>query len=715
MAELLLELLSEEIPARMQTPMAENLQKSMKEWLDKENLFFSSIKSFSTPRRLVLSIEGLSLTQEDITTEKRGPRIDAPQQALDGFLRSTGLTKNQLTTRDTGKGEFYFAITEQKGRPTKDVLVEALQNILPSLTWPKSMRWGDHEVRWVRPLKSILAVFGGDILPITFGPITAGNSTQGHRFLSPNSFKATDLNSYKSGLEKRFVTLDEQIRKRYILEEARKLASNEGLELLEDNNLLTEVAGLVEYPQVLLGKIDDDFMDLPEEVLISSIRTHQKYFCLRNKQGELSSHFIVVSNMKTEDGGKQIVAGNERVLRARLSDACFFRNQDRKTSLSTLTAGLERVVFHAKLGTVADKTNRITSLAKYLAVWIPHADLPKVTRAATLCKTDLVSEMVGEFPELQGIMGRYYALDAGEDSSVANAIQEHYAPLGPSDTCPTQAVSIAISIADKVDSLVGLFAIDEKPTGSKDPFALRRAALGVIRIILENRLSIPLRLVLEQSIKSYPSSVFRLDRNDDNNDDKGTRKLLNKLTGKRTKPADVVDELLVFFGDRLKALLKADNVRHDLISSVFDNGEEDDLLRAVCRVAALDRFLKTDDGENLLAAYRRAANIVRIEEKKDERPYRGTPSKALLTAISEEDLFEALTESRDKIKRALKDDKFEKSMEILANLRAPIDAFFDDVQVNCDDNDTRKNRLKLLALLREQCNDIACFDLIETP
>ncbi len=693
----------------MQQPMAENLRKQMQERLDSEGIFNTGAETYVTPRRLVLSVQGLSLTQEDSVTERRGPRTDAPKKAIDGFLRSTGLTLEELEKRRSDKGEFYYAVIKQEGRPTRDVVMEAVNDIVPALTWPKSMRWGDGDARWVRPLRNICCVFGAEVMPFEMAGLSSNSQSFGHRFLAPDSFAVKNFKAFKKDLEQRSVILSTEKRKEIILERARELAVEKSLELLEDVGLLDEVAGLVEWPEVLIGSIDEEFMDVPEEVLVSSIRTHQKYFCLRYKKGagagRIAPYFIVVSNMKTDDNGAGIIAGNERVLRARLADATFFWNQDRKTPLEERVDDLKRVVFHAKLGSVADKVARIRADAKLLAVWVPHAGLEQVDRAALLCKTDLVTEMVGEFPDLQGLMGYYYAHDAGEPDEVAGAIREHYSPLGPNDTCPNSPVSAAVSIADKIDTLAGLFAIDEKPTGSKDPFALRRAALGIIRVILENKLSVPLKILIDHALKQYPSSLFK--QVEESDEGKKRRKK------RKVKPADVTAELLEFFSDRLKALLKAENVRHDLISAVFDGGSEDDMLRLVNRVAALTSFLATEDGENLLAAYRRAGNIVRIEEKNDNVPYKGNPAKSLLEQEEERILLDRMNSIKSEIKKALKEDRFEAAMSVLATLRKPVDDFFDNVTVNCDNPDLRRNRLKLLSQMRDSFHDIANFDRIE--
>lgn len=708
MAELVLELLSEEIPARMQKPMAEHLKKLVSDRLEKESVYSSKVKTFITPRRLVLFIDGLSISQESTVTERKGPRTDAPEKAVEGFMRSAGISRDQLTKRTTDNGEFYFAVKEQKSRKTGEIIKEVLEEILPSLTWPKSMRWGSHNTKWVRPLKNICCVFGSEILPIKFGHLESNNKSEGHRFLSSGQFEVADFKSYRDELKKRKVLLNANDRIERIIMQTELLASQNNLTMLSDEALMEEVAGLVEWPEVLLGNIDKDYMNVPEEVLISSIRTHQKYFCLRDKNGKLAPNFLVVSNMETSDEGKSIIAGNERVLRARLSDANFFWNQDKKIALKDKISNLDKITFHARLGTIGEKTTRIQATAKFLAVWIPHAHLDLVEYAAKLCKADLTTEMVGEFPELQGIMGYYYAKENDEKKEVAEAIKDHYSPAGPNDDCPKTPVSIAIAIADKIDSLVGLFAIDEKPTGSKDPFALRRAALGVIRIILENRLSVPLKILFEHALKQYPKTLFKQTK--ENGEKK--KKLLPKKTLK-VNPNEVVADLLAFFEDRLKYLLKSENARHDLIAAVFSGGREDDLLRVVQRVAALTNFLATEEGKNLLAAYKRATNIVRIEEKKDNVIYKGIPSKTLLDQKEEKDLNIILSKVKTPIKNALKESQFEDAMKILAQLNNPINAFFDNVTVNSDKPDLRKNRLKLLSQMREILHEIADFSLIE--
>ena len=707
MAELLLELFSEEIPARMQMPMAENIRNDFAERVKKEGLFVKSVHSYVTPRRIVIIAEGLSITQEDKTEERRGPRADAPQQAIDGFLKSTGLKKSQLEIRKTDKGDFYFGVVHQKGRPTKEVLKSVIESLLANVTWPKSMRWGSYETRWVRPLHNIVCVFGGEVLPVKFGHLTANDNSYGHRFLGPEAFKVREFKQYEMQLARQKVVLDTERRKAKIWEQAQKLAAEHGLFVQQDDGLLEEVAGLVEYPNVMLGSIDKLLMRVPDQVLISSIRTHQKYFVTRDKKGHLAPHFIFVSNMETSDGGKAIIAGNERVLRARLSDAAFFWSQDRRKKLEEWAEGLDKVIFHAKLGTVAEKVERITGLAKLLDVWVPHAHFDLTERAAKICKADLVTGMVGEFPDLQGIMGYYYAKDQGEKEEIALAIKEHYSPLGPNDIIPTAPVSVAIALADKVDTLAGMFTIGEKPTGSKDPYALRRAALGMINIILENKLSLPLKILFDRALHNYPKSI-RVTKKDEDN--KG---ILDKLTGGKVKPKELVDELLDFFVDRLKAGLKGRGVRHDLIEAVFDTDHEDDFTRLVKRVEALDNFLKSENGANLLAGYKRASNILRIEEKKDGTTYGGRVNTDVFDQVEEEKLFTAIRDTHDSIKAAVKDNDFVRAMDLLATLRRTVDEFFDEVTVNVENEDIRKNRLVLLAYLRKIFDLVANFEKID--
>jgi glycyl-tRNA synthetase beta chain len=696
MSELLLELFSEEIPARMQVAAAEELQRLVTLKLTDARLSFARAEAHVTPRRLALFVDQLPAKQPDLLEERKGPRVGAPDQAVQGFLRSAGLmVLDQCEVRTIGNAEFYFAVRKIAGRKTAEVLPEIIVAAARELSWPKSMRWGAATFRYVRPLHSIVALFGGRTLKggLDLGGSTLvfGNTTRGHRFLSPRSFRVKSIADYEEKLRSASVLLDREERKRAIAEGAAELAEREGLRVADDPALLEEVAGLVEWPIALMGSIDRGFMSLPREVLTTTMRANQKYFALEGADRALAPRFIVVANTPATDRGLAIVAGNERVLRARLSDARFFWDQDRKLRLEERVPRLHEVVFHAKLGTVGDKVARLQILAAELAAYIPGAYADRVRSAALLCKADLVTGMVGEFPELQGIMGRYYALHEGEDPSVADAIAEHYAPLGPSDRCPKAPVSVAVALADKLDTLVGFFAIGERPTGSRDPFALRRAALGVIRLVVENRLRVPLakafavahRLDAQQRGGSWEGDKF----------DAG--------------------ELLAFFADRLKVHLREKGVRHDLITAVMALGGEDDLVRLLARVDALAAFLAKEDGANLLTAYRRASNIVRIEEKKDGVVYDGGVDAVLLGEREERDLFEGLGRVGNEIGGSLVNEDFAGAMAALARLRPPVDAFFDKVTVNCEDTKLRENRLKLLAGIRKALGGVADFSKIE--
>ena len=688
MADLLLEIFSEEIPARMQARAAEDLKRLVCDGLTAAGLEYESAAAYVTPRRLALSVEGLPLTQPDVTEERRGPRVGAPEQALAGFLKANNLASiDACEQRDTGKGVFYFLTVEKRGAATQDVLPELLVEAIRKLPWPKSMIWGEADFRWVRPLQSILCLFNGQALPgrLDLGggrEILFGDRTRGHRFLAPAELTVDNAEDYKAKLKAAKVILDPAERRAAILSQAEALAARAGLVLKQDDALLEEVTGLVEWPVALMGRIDEAFMDVPPEVLTTSMRAHQKYFAVETKSGDLAPHFVVISNMEPSDGGAVIIGGNERVLRARLSDAKFFWDQDRKQSLESRLPALSNITFHAKLGTLADKVGRVRALAAHLATLIPGADAKVADRAAQLAKADLVTGMVGEFPELQGIMGRYYARQDGEGEAVAEAIADHYSPLGPSDRCPTAPNSVALALADKLDTLVGFFAIDEKPTGSKDPYALRRAALGIIRLIVENGLRLSLQAVFAKA---------------------------------GAKPA-VVADLMAFFADRLKVAMREQGVRHDLVSAVFALGNEDDLVRLLKRVDALAAFLSSEDGANLLVAYRRAANIVAIEEKKDSRTYEGRADLKLIKArgeVAEAELHGTLGVIEVKIADALKAEDFAAAMAALASLRAPVDRFFESVTVNAEDAELRENRLKLLAKIRDTMNQLADFSKVE--
>ncbi|MBO6521339.1 MAG: glycine--tRNA ligase subunit beta [Rhodospirillales bacterium] len=682
MPELLLEILSEEIPARMQARAAADLKRLVTDGLKAAGLEFSSANAYVTPRRLALVVDGLPEKQPDVSEERRGPKVDAPEQAVNGFKGSLP-DGAVIEERETPKGTFFFALVDTKGAATADVLPDLLSKAMADLPWPKSMRWATYPGRWVRPVHSMICVFGGAVVAAKLGEVTAADTTVGHRFLAPDAITVTDFADYKKKLEAAKVMLDPAERRAKIEADAKALCEKEGLSLKDDQGLLDEVTGLVEWPVTLMGTIDDQFMDLPDEVLSTSMRAHQKYFSTLGKGGKLANRFIVVANTETGDGGKQVVAGNERVLRARLSDAKFFWDQDRAASLASRAPALKDRVFHAKLGTLDEKVDRMQALAALLTTFVPEADKDRVRSAARLAKADLSTGMVGEFPELQGIMGRYYAQHDGEDASVADAIAEHYSPLGPNDTCPTQPVSVCVALADKIDTLVGFFAIDEKPTGSKDPYALRRAALGIIRLVLENGLRLPL------------AKVFA--------DAHGT-------LGTGDNPAD---DLMAFFADRLKVHLREQGVRHDLIDAVFALGGEDDLVRLIKRVEALQQFLATEDGENLLTAYKRAANILRAEEKKDATEYRDAPDPDLLSDDAEKALADALDHAKPAIDNALVAEDFVAAMQALAGLRKPVDTFFDDVTVNADDAALRVNRLKLLNGIRSALDGVADFSKIE--
>tara|TARA_R110002095_G_scaffold216278_1_gene212798 strand:- start:23 stop:2143 length:2121 start_codon:yes stop_codon:yes gene_type:complete len=670
MAELLLELFSEEIPARMQNKAANDLARLVGTGLKEAGLEFEMARGYVSARRLAVVVEGLPTEQLDTFEERRGPRVGAPDKAVEGFLKSAGLTRDQLEERETDKGSFYYAVIESKGRATIEVLPGLLSAAISALPWPKPMKWGDYSARWVRPLHNILCLFDGNTVPLQWEHLSANDQTFGHRFMAPEAIKVKNFADYQARLKCAYVVLDAADRARMIKADATRLAEAEGLTLKDDPALLSEVAGLVEWPESLIGSIDTSFLEVPEEALISAMRSHQKYFSLSAKDGKMAPRFIVVANLRAEDGGKQITAGNERVLSARLSDAKFFWDKDREKSLESRVPDLEKIIFHAKLGTVREKVARIKTLAAEIAPYVPNSDVELADRAALLSKADLTTEMVGEFADLQGLMGRYYALHDGENEAVATAIQEHYSPLGPNDSCPSEPTSVIVALADKIDTLTGFFAIDEKPTGSKDPYALRRAALGVIRLVLENGLRLPLIPIFIESVNLHEiSSAFN------------------------------VNELFDFFIDRLKVHLKEKNVRHDYIAAVIELGD-DDLVRLMARIEALTKFLNSDDGANLLTAYRRAANILRIEEKKDGISYDQAIDESLLTDPAEKSLYNRINEVSSLVEGALAHEEFEAAGTAAARLRMPVDTFFDEVTVNSDDTNLRANRLKLLSGIR---------------
>jgi glycyl-tRNA synthetase beta chain len=700
MPDLLLELFSEEIPARMQGGAARDLEKLVVGALSDRGLLFEAAKSFAGPRRLTLAITGLPAKQPDVSEELKGPKVDAPQAALDGFLRKTGLTKEQLKIEKTPKGDVYLGVVARKGRATAEVLAEILPEAFTKLLWPKSMRFPGSNVRWVRPLHGIVCTFDGEVVPFEFAGVTSGNVTYGHRFLSHGAIEVRRFEDYEEKLRKAHVILDAAERKEIIVHEAKQKAFALGLEVVDDAGLLEEVAGLAEWPVVLIGSIEDEFMELPPEILQTSMRTHQKYFALKDLRGDkLANRFAVVANMIAEDGGKQIIAGNERVLRARLSDAKFFWDQDRKRTLESRVDDLKAIVFHAKLGTQYERVERIEALAGEIAEKI-GADMRKAKRAARLCKADLTTGVVGEFPELQGVMGRYYALHDGEDADVADAIRDHYKPLGPNDAVPTNKISIAVALADKLDQLVGFFAIGEKPTGSGDPYALRRAALGAIRVLISNAVRLPLTNLAGKHAQRIVSA-----------NDVGT-----------------VLELLEFLTTRLLVALSSEGLRTDCVRAVFHNSrnltedeivageaafQNDDMVWLANATRALQAFLKTEDGANLLVAYRRATNILRDEEKRDKTAYDGDPDPELLNAPEEMALFVELATASELIRAEVQRERFVEAMGVMARLRKRVDAFFEHVTVNDKNPELRKNRLLLLSRLRATLHLVADFSKIE--
>jgi glycyl-tRNA synthetase beta chain len=676
-AELLLELFSEEIPARMQARAREDLARLLGGRLGEAGLEFKEIRTYATPRRLTAVVEGLPSRSPDMREEKKGPRVDAPEAAIEGFLKSAGLSSvDQAEKREDKKGVYYVATIEKQGRATAEVVARIVPEIVRNFPWPKSMRWGMGRLRWVRPLHSILCLFDGKTVPFEIDGIASGKQTRGHRFLAPKPFGVTGFDDYSKKLREAYVILDGEERSSRILKDARALAAKEDLTLVEDEALLAENAGLTEWPVVSMGSFEAGFLEVPPEVLSTAMKAHQKCFSLRNKEGALANRFILVANLKAKDGGKAIVAGNERVIAARLADAKFFFDQDRKVMLPDLVPKLKEIVFHEKLGSQYERVQRVWRLAREIAPLV-GAEPDLAERAAILAKADLLSGMVGEFPELQGVMGRYYALDQEEDPTVADAIAAHYKPLGPSDQVPHEPVGIAVALADKLDMLVGFWAIDEKPTGSKDPYALRRAALGVIRTVLENGVRLP---------------------------------LLKQFRAKLDEPE--AQGLLSFFADRLKVHLREQGARHDLVDAVFALGG-DDLLMIVKRVEALGKFLDTEDGANLLTGTKRAINILRIEEKKDGVAYDQALDPDLLKRPEEKALAKAVDQVAKEAAVATEREDFEAAMAAMAKLRAPVDAFFDSVTVNTQDYYLRENRLRLLNRIRATTLTVADFSKIE--
>jgi glycyl-tRNA synthetase beta chain len=700
MPDLLLELFSEEIPARMQAKAAEDLRRMVTDKLVAEGLVYEGAKAFATPRRLALTVHGIPARQADLKDERKGPRVGGAEAAIQGFLKATGLASLDEATiqRDPKKGDFYVALIEKPGRATLDVLAEMLPVIIRTFPWPKSMRWGKRSAKpgalnWVRPLHAITATFGletedPDVVSFSVEDIAAGQTTYGHRFMAPAPFSVRRFEDYEAKLLDAKVVLDPQRRKDTIVTDAKQLAFAQGFDLVEDQALLDEVSGLVEWPVVLMGSFEEEFLKTPAEVIRATIRNNQKCFVVRDpKTGGLAPKFILTANIEASDGGNTIIAGNERVIRARLSDAKFFYETDLKTKLEERLPKFEQIVFHEKLGTQAERIKRIERLAAEIAPLV-GADVVKTARAAKLAKADLLTEVVGEFPEVQGLMGKYYALAQGEDASVAAACEEHYKPQGPTDRVPSDPVSVAVALADKLDTLVGFWAIDEKPTGSKDPYALRRAALGVIRLIADN---------------AHRLSLLKV-----------AKSALSGLQGKGAGDADkLTGDLLSFFADRLKVLLREQGARHDLVDAVFALGGQDDLLMVVRRVEALGKFLESDDGKNLLAGTKRASNILGIEEKKDKRSFDGAPDVGLYKLDEEKALAKAIGEAKTEAGAAVAKEDFAAAMRAMAKLRPAVDAFFDKVKVNDDDAKIRENRLKLLNEIRSATRAVADFSKIE--
>lgn len=695
MAEFFIELLSEEIPARMQQKAIADFERLLGDGIKAAGLDFNKVQHFVTPRRMAVVFEDLPLRQPDVIKESKGPKVGAPEKALEGFRRASGLSSiDQAEVRETPKGLFYFLVEEISGRPMTEVLSGVVLEALKAMPWPKSMRWGGNRQRWVRPLHSIIALFDGQIIEgqweLGEETLSFGRQTQGPRFPRENQLSADiivveNFADYRSKLEAAAIELDSNVRSALIQREAAALCQSAGVDLKEDKGLLAEVAGLVECPQVMMGTIDDEFMGLPDEVLSTSMKEHQKYFSTIGADGKLAKRFVFVANKQARDDGATILAGNERVLASRLSDARFFWDQDRECRLESRS--LEPIVFQKALGTVAQKVARLEPLSAMIAGACGWSTA-EARRAAALCKADLPTGMVGEFPELQGVMGRYYALHDGESDSVANAIADHYAPAGPSDPCPRAPISIAVALADKVDTLVGFFGIKERPRGSRDPFALRRAALGVIRLITENGLRLPLEPVLAKAYALYGSVL-------------------------KTSEEEMLSSLMGFFADRVKVVLRDRGVRHDLVSAVFSAGKEDDFVRLLARVESLRDMLESQEGINLLAAYRRAANIVRIEEKKDRSRYDTPVDQALLDQAEEKALFSALVAAVENANQALKEESFAQAMSALAKLRPVMDSFFDSVTVNSKDERLRGNRLALLSMVGQTLGAVADFSKLE--
>ncbi len=731
MPDLLLELFSEEIPARMQPKAAEDLRRLVTDGLVERGLTYAHAAAFATPRRLALAIEGLAERSPELREERKGPRADAPAPAVEGFLRATGLTRDALQVRPDKKGDALFAVIERPGRAAADIVAETVEAVVRDFPWPKSMRWGDGSLRWVRPLHAILCILtretGAEVVPLAIDGLAAGDVTRGHRFHAPEPFSVTSFEDYAAKLRRAHVILDPAERAERIAHDAAQLAFAHGLELVDDPGLLAENAGLTEWPVVLMGRIEPRFLDLPPEVLQTSMRENQKFFSLRDPASARITAYILVANRETADHGATIAAGNARVLTARLADAEFFWQNDLRTPLAEMAKKLEHVTFHNKLGTQAERIARIAALARELAPAV-GADPDLAERAAQLAKADLASQMVFEFPELQGTMGRYYAERAGEDPAVAAAAPEHYAPLGPSDAVPTVPVSVAVALADKLDVLICFWEIDERPTGSKDPFALRRAALGFVRTLLNRSIKVSLDklIVFHTDVLLWPQIAGRAEKEEA----EAVRLFENRTSFRIAEVEDPLDEVLArvkiekgipipphpvleFLADRLKVHLRGEGIRHDVIDACFQLGGQDDLVLLVARVRALQAFLATEDGTNLLTGYKRAANILTQEEKKDGVEYSLDPDPRFAETEAERALFAALDAAEAALGPALAAEAFAAAMTALARLRGPIDAFFDTTTVNADSPAVRRNRLCLLNRIRAVMNRVAIFSAVE--
>ena len=751
MPNLLIELFSEEIPARMQARAAEDLKKRMTDGLVEAGLTYAGAAAFSTPRRLALAVDGLLAESPTTREERKGPRVDAPEKAIEGFLRGAGVARDQLEIRDEKKGQVYFATITRPGRPAAAIVAEVLEAVIRDFPWPKSMRWGSGSLRWVRPLHSILCILTDDageahVVPMDVDGIAAGNTTEGHRFMGSGRFAVTGFDDYQTRLKRDRVILDAAERADHIWQEATNLAFAQGLQVVEDRGLLAEVAGLVEWPVVLMGEIGDAFLGLPPEVLQTSMKEHQKFFSVKNPKTGRIEKFITVANRETADHGATILAGNQKVLAARLSDAKFFWENDlrvaKEQGLEAWTDRLSNVTFQHQLGSQRDRIDRIAALAREIAPMV-GADADMAAQAARVAKADLSSEMVYEFPELQGLMGRYYAEAAGLPAEVAAACEDHYSPLGPSDEVPAAPVSVAVALADKLDTLTGFWAIDEKPTGSKDPYALRRAALGIIRIVLNNGLRLHLdRFVDGQLVrhkialnraKASPDEIDTLEEVLDEIADHGVfgaafRAVMDKLNEAKDAPdigdgsllrtvghlvPDLSTDLLAFFHDRLKVHLRDQGLRHDVIDACLAMDGGDDLTLVVARAEALGAFLQTDDGENLLQGFKRANNILTQAEEKDGVEYSFGADVKYAETDEEKALFAALDAAEARIGPAMQGENYAEAMGAMADMRAPIDAFFDAVQVNADNAVVRRNRLNLLARIRGICLQVADLTRIE--